>query len=95
MMCGHFHPLNTTVILLIFLAFPAHSQSCLSPEKPYLPSAGSEVREYADLLRQDFENYLSEVSDYIGCLDQERARAFREAQEVTEQYRRFIEIVRD
>ncbi|SPJ26340.1 hypothetical protein [Palleronia abyssalis] len=53
------------------------------------------MREYADLLRQDFENYLSEVSDYIGCLDQERVRAFREAQEVTEQYQRFIEIVRD
>ena len=95
MICGHFHSLNTIVILLIFLASPALSQSCLPPEKPYLPSAESEVREYADLLRQDFENYLSGVSDYIACLDQERARAFREAQEVTEQYQRFIEIVRD
>ncbi|NVK58357.1 MAG: hypothetical protein HWE26_22445 [Alteromonadaceae bacterium] len=71
----------------------ALAQSCLAPEKPYLPTAASEVRHYADLLRQDFENYLSEVSRYFACLDEERARAYREAQEVTQQYQRFIEIV--
>ena len=85
----------TIVILSSCAAAPALALSCLPPEKPYLPAAPGEVRAYADLLRQDFEVYLSAVSGYLQCLDQERARAFREAQEVTAQYERFVEIVSD
>ena len=53
------------------------------------------MREYADILRQDFETYMSEASDYFLCLEQERARAFREAEEVTQDYARFLNIVSD
>jgi len=93
---AHFRRTMVTIVILSsFAAAPAVAKSCLAPQKPYLPSAPREVRAYADLLRQDFETYLSAVSDYLQCLDRERARAFREAQDVTEQYERFVEIVSD
>ena len=50
--------------------------------------------EYADLIRQDFETYLAQVQGYFRCLDAERSRAFGEAQEVSEEYGRFVETVR-
>lgn len=58
-----------------------------------MPSDPKAVREYADLLRDDFERYISEVQNYFLCLEQERARAFTEAQEVTDDYVRFFNIV--
>jgi len=44
---------------------------------------------YADLIRSDFETYIADVQDYFRCLDTERARAFTEAREVSEDYGRF------
>nr|WP_237685067.1 hypothetical protein [Szabonella alba] len=49
------------------------------------------MRIYADLIRGDFESYIADVQDYFRCLDEERARAFVEAREVSEEYGRFIE----
>lgn len=51
------------------------------------------MREYSDLLRQDFETYLSDVTRYFMCMDKERDRALREARMVGEEYRRFLGIV--
>jgi hypothetical protein len=66
---------------------------CVAPERPYLPSSPEDMRAYADLLREDFEGYISEVQDYFRCLDAERARAFVEAQDVSAEYGRFVEAV--
>jgi hypothetical protein len=49
------------------------------------------MRAYADLIRGDFEAYIADVQEYFRCLDDERARAFVEAGEVSEEYGRFIE----
>ncbi|SLN74109.1 hypothetical protein ROA7023_03770 [Roseisalinus antarcticus] len=49
------------------------------------------MRIYSDLIREDFESYIAQVQDYFRCLDEERARAFVEAREVTEDYGRFID----
>ncbi|WP_394347651.1 RNA-binding protein [Rhodobacter capsulatus] len=49
------------------------------------------MRAYADLIRGDFEAYITEVQDYFRCLDDERARAFVEAREVSEEYGRFVD----
>lgn len=47
------------------------------------------MRLYADLLRADFETYIADVQVYFRCLDAERARAFTEARNVSEDYGRF------
>jgi hypothetical protein len=49
------------------------------------------MRTYADLIRVDFESYIADVQDYFRCLDEERARAFVEAREVSEEYGRFLD----
>ncbi|WP_112312990.1 hypothetical protein [Pseudogemmobacter bohemicus] len=69
------------------------SASCLPPERPWLPSEAADIRAYADLIRGDFESYIAAVQDYFRCLDAERARAFLEAQEVSQDYGRFQSIV--
>ena len=69
-------------------ALPA-SANCLPPERPFLPADPEDARAYADLIRSDFENYISAVQNYFRCLDAERARAFTEAQEVSQDYGRF------
>lgn len=69
------------------------SANCLPPERPWLPTEATDVRAYADLIREDFESYIAEVQDYFRCLDAERARAFTEAQEVSQDYGRFQGIV--
>ena len=47
------------------------------------------MRNYAELIRADFEAYIADVQIYFRCLDAERTRAFIEAQEVSEEYGRF------
>ena len=63
---------------------------CIPPERPFLPQSQDDMRAYADLIRSDFETYIADVQDYFRCLDAERARAFHEAREVSEDYARFL-----
>jgi len=80
-----------TLMLLITLfaaAGPAHA--CTPPERPFLPTSRADLHAYADLIRGDFEHYVADVQDYFRCLDEERARAFVEAREVSEEYGRFL-----
>lgn len=51
------------------------------------------MRTYADLIRGDFEAYIADVQDYFRCVDEDRARAFVEAREVSEDYGRFLNVV--
>lgn len=85
-------------VALIFFSVlgvsPSDAETCLAPSRPFVPSDPAYAREYADLIRQDFETYLAQVQGYFRCLDAERSRAFGEAQEVSEEYGRFIETVR-
>jgi len=67
--------------------------ACVAPERPFLPASEDDMKVYADLIRQDFEAYIADVQDYFRCIDEERARAFLEAQEVSEDYGRFVRIV--
>jgi hypothetical protein len=80
------------LVAAFLVAYPAAADTCIAPVRPYLPEDQQSVREYADLLRQDFELYVNDVSQHFRCLDQERARAFEEAQEVTADYQRLMEL---
>jgi hypothetical protein len=53
------------------------------------------MRDYRDIIRQDFEDYMIDIQSYFRCLDSERARAFEEAHEVSEDYGRFLQLVGD
>lgn len=79
------------VLLITVLAAAGPSHAWTPPERPFLPTSRDDMRAYADLIRGDFEAYIADVQDYFRCLDEERARAFVEAREVSEEYGRFIQ----
>ena len=66
----------------------AQPMGCIPPIRPFLPSDPRDVQAYADLLREDFEAYIADFGTYLQCLDTERARVFKEGQEVTQEYGR-------
>ncbi|MCL7465921.1 hypothetical protein [Phaeovulum sp. NW3] len=90
MSCACNIPLALLITVLV-VGDPAHA--CIPPERPFLPASQDDMRAYADLIRGDFEAYIADVQDYFRCIDAERARAFIEAREVSEEYGRFIEAV--
>ncbi|MGX0877884.1 hypothetical protein ACSSV4_002580 [Roseovarius sp. MBR-154] len=81
--------------LLICAPGPGFTESCLAPPRPFLPSDSQAARDYADIIRGDFEGYIQDIQSYFRCLDSERARAFEEAREVSEDYGRFLQLVGD
>mgnify|MGYP001005772183 FL=1 len=83
------------VALLLLVPAASQAGSCLAPVRPFLPSDSQAARDYADIIRQDFEVYIRDVQDYFRCLELERARAFEEAREVSQEYGRFLELVGD
>lgn len=83
------------VVILSTLCSPGFAQTRLAPARPVLPNDSSSVLVYADILRRDFDLYISDIEAYFRCLDEERARAFKEAHEVSEDYVRFLKMVSD
>lgn len=85
---------NIALLTMILAASAAGVvDACTPPERPFLPQAREDMRIYSDLIRGDFETYIAEVQDYFRCIDEERARAFSEAREVSEDYGRFIDAI--
>jgi hypothetical protein len=82
-------------VILSTLCSAGFAQPCAAPVRPFLPNDSSSVRDYADILRRDFELYIGEIEAYFRCLDEERARAFDEAHEVSEDYAQFLKMVSD
>ena len=81
-------------ILLLFLSTGhASAESCLAPNRPYVPGDAEATRDYADFIRRDFELYIRDIQSYFRCLEAERARAFEEAREVSEEYGRFLKTI--
>ena len=79
------------MLLWFALAAPANAETCLPPTVPFVPNDPAAQREFADLIRRDFETYITDVQEYFRCLDAERARAFDEAREVSNEYGRFLQ----
>jgi len=67
------------------------ADACVPPQRPYVPEERDAVRSYASILKGDFEGYFAEIQRYFRCVDEERARAFEEAREVSQDYGRFLE----
>ncbi|MEY8840361.1 hypothetical protein AB9K41_15170 [Cribrihabitans sp. XS_ASV171] len=83
------------MVLLACVPRPVLAESCFAPPRPFLPSDSQAARNYADIIRGDFEDYIQDIQSYFRCLDSERARAFEEAREVSEDYGRFLQLVGD
>ncbi|ATG45623.1 hypothetical protein PhaeoP13_03741 (plasmid) [Phaeobacter piscinae] len=83
------------VAFLMLAPVASQAESCLAPVRPFMPSDSQAARDYADIIRRDFEIYITDIQDYFRCLELERARAFEEAREVSQDYGRFLEMVGD
>jgi len=59
---------------------------CLPPEAPMTALPDAVLSEYRTEISAEFEAYFSAVTDYIACLDEERARTLDEARAATEAY---------
>ncbi len=88
------HLLRVIPILLV-VPGAGFADTCLAPTRPFVPSDSQSIRDYRDIIRQDFEDYISNIQSHFRCLDEERARAFDEARAVSEDYGRFLELVGD
>ncbi|WP_073145979.1 hypothetical protein [Litoreibacter ascidiaceicola] len=87
------HLIPQVILLSAVVGSSASSATCLAPERPFVPSDPVVAVEYADLIRQDFENYFRGILRYFQCLDGERARVFDEAREISKEYSKFIETI--
>ena len=81
------------LLLILGVGEAGPAAACTPPARPFLPQSQEDMRTYADLIRGDFEAYIADVQDYFRCLDEERARAFVEAREVSKDYGRFVDTV--
>jgi hypothetical protein len=81
------------ILLVTCLVGEVSAASCLPPPRPFVPSDSEAVQAYADLIRSDFELYIRDIQSYFRCLEVERARAFEEAREVSQDYGRFLELM--
>ena len=81
--------------MLTLVPGPGFAYSCLAPGRPFVPSDSQAARDYADIIRRDFEDYITDIQGYFRCLEVERARAFEEAREVSQEYDRFLQLVGD
>lgn len=81
--------------MLVLVPDVGSADSCLAPMRPYVPADSQAARDYADILRRDFETYIQDIQAYFRCLELERARAFEEAREVSEDYGRLLQLVGD
>ncbi|WP_298362704.1 hypothetical protein [uncultured Litoreibacter sp.] len=79
------------IVLWVGFAAQANAQICYPPTVPFVPNDPAAQREFADLIRQDFETYIVDVQNFFKCLDTERARTLEEARTMTEEYRRFLQ----
>ena len=84
-----------SLALLLLVPAASHAGTCLAPVRPFVPSDSQAAWDYADIIRGDFEDYIQDIQSYFRCLDSERARAFEEAREVSEEYGRFLQLVGD
>ena len=84
------HLVPQVILLSAVVGSSASSATCLAPGRPFVPSDPQAAQEYADLIRKDFETYIQDIQSYFRCFDDERAGAFQEAREVSEEYGRFL-----
>lgn len=80
------------ILLTFILSGVAGAETCVPPVRPFVPDDLVAVAEFADLINKDFETYIYDVQAYFRCLEDERARAFEEARQVSQDYESFLQM---
>lgn len=80
-------------VVMAGMCSSASAQTCQPPVAPFLPTDPADIRAYAELLRRNFETYFAEAQIFFRCMEQVRRAVFDEAQHVTDDYARMIEVV--
>lgn len=90
------HTLTAFIVIscLYLGAANALANGCLAPIRPYAPSTPDALKEYRDILKDEYEAYLRDISRYIKCLDEERGRVFNEARDVANEYDQFLRLTK-
>lgn len=81
------------IVLWVTSVSGAGAGTCIAPVRPLVPSDPKSVQDYRDFIQRDLEFYIQDIQGYFRCLDDERARAFDEAREVSEKYWAFLDHV--
>ena len=96
--CGLSYPqscvprlLRALAVLLSLESGSALADTCVSPPRPFVPRDPKAASEYVHIIHDDFDLYFRDIQSYFRCLDEECARAFEEAREVSEEYGRFLD----
>ena len=55
--------MTQAILMVACLAGEAFATSCLPPPRPFVPSDSEVARDYADLIRSDFELYIQDIQD--------------------------------
>ena len=84
------HLIPQVILLSVVVGSAANSATCLAPQRPFVPKDPAAAIEFADLIKQDFENYITDIQRHFRCLEDERARAFEEARLVSQDYGAFV-----
>ena len=79
--------------MLLLVPVALNAGTCPVPIRPFVPDDSQVAREFAEIIREDFEHYITDIQRYFRCLDAERARAFEEARDVSEEYGRFLRLM--
>jgi hypothetical protein len=79
-----------TIVSVAMIAGGASAETCDAPSRPFVPNNPQAAQEFAEIIQKDFEAYIQDIQSYFRCFDDERARAFQEAREVSEEYGRFL-----
>jgi hypothetical protein len=53
------------IIFCTLIASSASAETCLAPPRPFAPNDPALAREFRDLIKEDFENYLSDITLYF------------------------------
>jgi hypothetical protein len=50
-----------TILLLGTTAPPVSAETCLAPVRPFVPRDPADARDFADIIRSDFEIYIEDM----------------------------------
>lgn len=81
----------SAILVLALCVRSAFAETCVAPLRPVLPNDPNALVVYEDLIRRDFVTYTEDMQRHFLCLETERARAFKEAEEVIQEYALFLE----
>lgn len=67
---------------------------CLPPDPPAVPDSDRVLKDYADMIQADFDDYFAGIADFTACLDHARGAIIAQAEGVSASYHTFLDRAR-